>query len=119
MAGGATAVVHGYLAKDPEQRGEVVSFTIPVQTRKEGATTWWRVACFGKQGQAAATYLRKGSYVVVSGRAEVREYEGKNGKGFSLELAASNWEFGPKTEPREATAAPAASGAPLDDDLPF
>jgi single-stranded DNA-binding protein len=118
MAGGATAVVHGYLAKDPETRGEVVTFSIPVQTRKDGATTWWRVATFGKQGQAAAQYLKKGSYVVVSGRAEMREYEGKQGKGFSLELAASGWEFGPKVEPREAAPVGANAG-PVDDDLPF
>lgn len=51
-------------------------------------TTWWRVKAFGKRAEAAAN-VRKGDRLVVTGRAELRTYERKDGgEGYSLEVLA-------------------------------
>jgi len=91
--------VTGRLAQDPETRtagsSTVTTLVIPVDTgwgdRK--TTTWWRASLWGKRGEKAAEFLRKGQWVSVSGSAKIREYEGKNGKGFSAEVEANDWSF--------------------------
>ncbi len=53
--------------------------------RKDGNTTkksthWHRVVVFGAQAKLCATYLKKGSPVLVEGSIEVRTYTDKEGK---------------------------------------
>jgi len=89
----------GRLAQDPETRTAgsttVTTLVIPVDTgfgdRK--VTTWWRASVWGARGEKAAEYLRKGSWVAVNGEASIREYDGKNGRGFSAEVNAASWSF--------------------------
>jgi len=42
-------------------------------------TAWVRCALFGKQGEALAQYLKKGSKVFVSGEFSLNEYQAKDG----------------------------------------
>lgn len=90
MAGALNGTVCGYLAKDPERRGEVVSLSIPVSKGRDKPTTWVRVACFKQTADFAEQYLRKGTFVTCTGRMELREWESNGKKGSSLEMAASD-----------------------------
>jgi single-strand DNA-binding protein len=62
---------------------------------KEGgeSTTWVRCAVFGKRAEGLAKVVEKGSTVAVRGTLTVREYEGQNGKGFSVECRADDVEL--------------------------
>lgn len=101
----ANMTLVGRLARDPDVRTShkgttVCTLTVPVDTGwgDNKTTTWWRVSLFGKRGESAGQYLRKGSWVSVSGPASVREYDKKDGtKGWSAEVTANDWSFvGPK-----------------------
>jgi len=54
-------------------------------------TMFFNVDIWGKSGEAAGKILADGAAVVVSGKLAVREYEGKNGKGYSLDVRADDW----------------------------
>ncbi len=49
-------------------------------TRQE-RTEWHNITVWGKQGEACAQYLKKGSSVYIEGRISYREYEAKDGSG--------------------------------------
>jgi len=116
----AILTITARLARDPEQRRSqsgtsITTLTLPVDTGwgDNKTTTWWKVTLFGKRGESAAQHLAKGQWVCVSGSASVREYEGKNGKGFSPEMVASDWSFvGPKEKREEQWKAPVSNGDP-------
>ena len=59
------------------------------------ATMFFNVDIWGRSGEAAGKILSDGSAIVVAGKLTVREYEGKNGKGYSLDVRADDW-----TKPR-------------------
>ena len=101
MASLAKVVLIGYLGGDPElkQQGQgdpVCNFSVATSFRPRDGdeeTAWWRIAAWGKQGEACAQYLRKGSQVYVEGRLKVREYESKGATRFSLDVTASMVQF--------------------------
>tara|TARA_R110000822_G_scaffold97108_5_gene220649 strand:+ start:930 stop:1319 length:390 start_codon:yes stop_codon:yes gene_type:complete len=127
----ATIVLTGRLASDPERRSTnsgttVVELVIPNDSGwgEHKVTTWWRATLFGKRAEVAAEYLRKGSWVTVTGDPAVEEYERRaGGKGFSPKIKATSWEFvGPKVE--AGASAPRPAGTPpnsysSDDSVPF
>jgi single-strand DNA-binding protein len=73
-------VIVGNLGRDPEMRytpsgTPVTNFNIATSRKYTGSdgqqvkeTTWFRVSVFGKQAEACAQYLKKGSAVLVEGR---------------------------------------------------
>ncbi|MGH2592000.1 MAG: single-stranded DNA-binding protein [Anaerolineae bacterium] len=73
-------VIVGNLGRDPEMRytpsgTPVTSFNVATNRKYTGSdgqqvkeTTWFRVSVFGKQAEACATYLKKGSAALVEGR---------------------------------------------------
>jgi single-strand DNA-binding protein len=73
-------VVVGNLGRDPEMRytasgTPVTSMNVATNRKYTGSdgqvvkeTTWFRVSVFGKQAEACAQYLKKGSSVLVEGR---------------------------------------------------
>ena len=123
MAGSFSGTVVGYVAKDPEARGNgPMGFSIPVSKGKDKPTTWVRVTAWGKTAEYVAQYIRKGSLVSVTGQLELREYESAKGKGFSLEMNASNitsFRTDAGSAPAPTPAAGNAFGGPSDDDLAF
>lgn len=87
----------GNLGGDPESRQvgdrQVCNFTVAVNGRRDDPPTWVRVAVWGAQADACQRFLAKGRQVIVTGAARLREYEGKNGKGVSLEVDARDVTF--------------------------
>lgn len=87
----------GNLGSDPETRQvgdrQVCNFSVAVNGRRDDPTTWVRVAVWGAQADACQRFLAKGRQVIVTGAARLREYEGKNGKGVSLEVDARDVTF--------------------------
>lgn len=92
MARGINKVILvGNLGNDPEtkytQGGMAVTkvslATTSVRKNREGEqveeTQWHRVTFFGKLGEIAGEYLRKGSQVYVEGSIRYSEHEGNDG----------------------------------------
>ena len=123
MAGTFSGTVVGYVAKDPEARGNgPMGFSIPVSKGKDKPTTWVRVSCWGKTAEYVAQYIKKGSLVSVSGSIELREFESAKGKGTSLEMNASSvTSFRTDSAPASGGgfAQKPSFGGPGDDDLTF
>ncbi len=86
------AILVGNLGNDPETRytqgGMAVTkislATTSVRKDRDGnnqeKTEWHRVTFFGKLGEIAAEYLRKGSQVYVEGRISYSEHTGDDGQ---------------------------------------
>jgi single-strand DNA-binding protein len=115
----ANVTITGRLARDPESSTtssgtSMVKLTIPVNNRRTDSTTWWTATLFGKAGDAAARFLRKGSWVCVSGEAHVRTYDKRDGStGVSAEVDNARFNFvGPKQDDGHAqhTEQPADNG---------
>jgi single-strand DNA-binding protein len=59
---------------------------------KQDRTEWHRVVAWGKLGEQAGEFLKKGKLVFVEGRMQTREYEGKDGiKRKTFEIVASTF----------------------------
>jgi single-strand DNA-binding protein len=96
MSGKATIDIVGLVAKDPELRytGEgkaVCSFSIPVQERKDGETTWYKITAWEKQAETINQYVTKGSWLWVRGVPKVETWE-KDGET-KAQLAVTLREF--------------------------
>lgn len=90
-------ILMGRLTADPEKKG-AVSFTLAVDRRfkKEGeqAADFIRIVCFGKLGDFAEAYLRKGTKILVEGRIQTGNYTNKEGqKVYTTDVIADNIEF--------------------------
>lgn len=83
--------ITGNIGKDAELKttgkGDAfATFSVACQKKKDAPTTWYRVAVFGKRGEALCQYLTKGSKVTVIGDFEVREYQKDGQTKTSLEI---------------------------------
>jgi single-strand DNA-binding protein len=119
------AILIGNLTRDPELRAlpsgiQVASFSVAtnrVWKDKNGAkqenTDYHNVVVFGRQGETAAQYLKKGSSVLVEGRMQTRSWDDKGSgeKKYRTEVIADRIQFGPRREggaPSAGGQAPAA-----------
>jgi len=87
----AQIIIVGNLTKDPDLRftpsgDAVANFTIAVNERikegtewKDGEPSFYEVKAWRRLGEDAAETLTKGSRVIVSGKAKIEKYEGKDG----------------------------------------
>ena len=108
-------------------------------------TEWHNVALFGRLGEIAAEYLRKGSQVYIEGRLRTRKWQDKEGRDrYTTEIVGNEMqmlggrggaggaaaggppggyaESGSRGEPSENISAGAGAGASnqeFDDDIPF
>ena len=134
-------IISGNLTRDPETQttpgGSAVTHLSVAVNRKRASTTetiFVRVSAWGKTGENAAKYLRKGRGVIVSGPLRATAYIDRDGQARpSLEIDADDIEFigGQRSgENREPAAAPAGTAAPApvpetaytavtDEDIPF
>ncbi len=102
-------VLIGRLTQDPEARttpsGQNVT-TINMATnrvwndasgRKE-ATEFHRVVAWGKLGDIASNYLKKGALVMIEGRLQTRSWDDKETgkKRYMTEIIAENLQMGPR-----------------------
>jgi single-strand DNA-binding protein len=155
MARGVNKVILvGNLGADPETRSMPSGMTVTNiriatseswKDKASGAqqerTEWHSIALFGRLGEIAAEYLRKGSQVFVEGKLRTRKWQDKQGNDrFTTEIIADNMQMlggraggapaasgadrgsGASTPPREdydQSPAPAGGKEEFDDDIPF
>lgn len=158
MARGINKVILvGNLGNDPEtkytQGGMAVTrislATTSIRKDRDGnnqeRTEWHRVVFFGKLGEIAGEYLRKGSQVYVEGSIRYDKYTGQDGvEKYSTDIIADEMQMlggrgegggggerAPRPQrqeygggaPAQRRPAPAAQPAPMDDfgddDIPF
>jgi len=151
-------ILVGNLGADPETRSMPSGMTVTNiriatseswKDKSSGAqqerTEWHSIALFGRLGEIAAEYLRKGSQVFVEGKLRTRKWQDKQGNDrYTTEIIADNMQMlgargggmggggmggagaergGGSAPPRDdydQTAAPAGSGKEdFDDDIPF
>jgi single-strand DNA-binding protein len=141
-------ILIGNLGRDPETRftnsgSSVTNFSIATKESfadksgtRQDRTDWHNIIVWGKQGEACAQYLKKGSPVYIEGRISYREYEAKDGSGKRkvTEIVAMRVQFlssrggapaGDEAGESRGRAAAAGGGggdevAPMDDeDIPF
>jgi single-strand DNA-binding protein len=163
MARGVNKVILvGNLGQDPEVRytanGAAVA-NISVATteqwtdrqsgQKQERTEWHRVVMFGRLGEIAGEYLKKGSQVYLEGKLQTRKWQDQNGQDrYTTEIVANEMQmlggrgggssdynsqgFGGGAPSRQQPAAQPQGGGPapsapaggsnfddFDDDIPF
>jgi single-strand DNA-binding protein len=143
-------ILIGHLGADPETRAMPSGTTVAnirmatTESFKDKTgewqerTEWHNVALFGRMGEVAGEYLRKGSQVYVEGRLRTRKWQDKQGNDrYSTEIVANDMQMlggrgggtregggAESREPREAReqAEPVTSSTErdgFDDDIPF
>lgn len=108
MARGINKVILiGNLGADPETRAMPSGTTVAnlriatseswrdKQTgEQQERTEWHRVALFGRLGEIAAEYLRKGSQVYIEGSLRTRKWQDKQGnERYSTEIVANEMQM--------------------------
>ncbi|MFO8155257.1 MAG: single-stranded DNA-binding protein [Pseudomonadota bacterium] len=101
------AIIIGNLGADPEirytQNGAAVA-NINVATteswkdKQSGEqrenTEWHRVVMFGRLGEIAGEYLKKGSKVYIEGRLQTRKWQGQDGQDrYTTEIVANDMQM--------------------------
>ena len=149
-------IIVGNLGADPETRytasgGAICKIRLATSEQwtdkntgqKQERTEWHRVTLFGKLGEIAGEYLKKGRQVYIEGSLRTDKYTDKDGvEKFSTEIIASEMQMlggmgGERSEgagpPRERSQRGPSSGPPSssgprnappadsfdDDDIPF
>jgi single-strand DNA-binding protein len=120
-----SVTVSGRLGADVELRttggGEsVASLRIAVSAGKD-STVWLETTVWSKLAEVCAAHLKKGSFVVASGRLKDDSYTNKDGINITRTgMTAYAVEFGPKQDSGSTPQpAKAQAPAPVQDDLPF
>ena len=139
MRGANIAILVGNLGNDPDVKytqGGMAITTISVATTyarkdKDGnqqeKTEWHRVKLFGKLGEIAGEYLKKGSQVFIRGRIEYGSYEKDGVKQYTTDIVADEMQMlGSKgggeqqsERPRRQRQEPKPASDFADDDIPF
>jgi single-strand DNA-binding protein len=158
MARGVNKVILvGNLGADPETRSMPSGMTVTNiriatseswKDKASGAqqerTEWHSIALFGRLGEIAAEYLRKGSQVFVEGKLRTRKWQDKQGNDrFTTEIIADNMQMlggraggggapsgggersagggAPPRDDYDQSSAPTPAGGKedFDDDIPF
>ena len=94
----------GYLGKDPESKftptgKKVCHFSMGITQRWKSAgetkehTEWANVEAWGKLGEVAQQYLKKGSLVFVEGRLKTDRYEDKGETKYFTKVVALSLQF--------------------------
>ena len=152
MARGINKVILvGNLGADPETRAMPSGTTVAnlrIATseswrdkqsgEQQERTEWHRVVLFGRLGEIAAEYLKKGSQVYIEGSLRTRKWQDKQGtERYSTEIVADSMQMlgsragsgEPRGEPMGQKPAEAKAAAPakkpagkfddMEDDIPF
>jgi single-strand DNA-binding protein len=104
-------IVAGNLTRDPETRtissGQTVTsfglatnrfWTDKETGQKQKQTEYHNIVVWGKLGELAQEYLKKGSLAFVEGRLQTNVWEDQQGnKRSKTEIVAEKLQFGPKT----------------------
>ena len=108
MARGVNKVILiGHLGADPESRAMPSGMTVAnlrlattenwkdkQSGEQQERTEWHSVALFGRLGEIAAEYLRKGSQVYIEGRLRTRKWQDKEGRDrYTTEIVGSEMQM--------------------------
>jgi single-strand DNA-binding protein len=108
MARGINKVILiGHLGADPETRAMPSGMTVAnlrlatteswkdkQSGEQQERTEWHSVALFGRLGEIAAEYLRKGSQVYIEGRLRTRKWQDKEGRDrYTTEIVGSEMQM--------------------------
>lgn len=138
------AILMGRLTRDPEVRYAandsgmaIVRYTLAVDRRRTGndgqSADFINCVAFGKTGEFAEKYFRKGMKILITGRIQTGSYTNQEGQRiYTTEVVVENQEFTESKRASEEAAAaapsapqpaqPAAAAAPTDampEPLPF
>lgn len=118
-------ILMGRLTKDPEVRYAandsgmaIVRYTLAVDRRRTGndgqSADFINCVAFGKTGEFAEKYFRKGMKILISGRIQTGSYTNQEGQRiYTTEVIVEDQEFTEsKRASEEAAAASAAAPAP-------
>jgi single-strand DNA-binding protein len=100
-------ILVGHLGADPETRAMPSGMTVAnirIATseswkdkqsgEQQERTEWHSVALFGRIGEIAAEYLRKGSQVYIEGRLRTRKWQDKQGNDrYTTEIVANDMQM--------------------------
>ncbi len=142
-----TVILGGNLGADPETRympsgGAVTNIRVATTDswrdkesgEQQERTEWHSVALFGRLGEIAGEYLRKGRQVYIEGRLRTRKWQDRDGNDrYTTEIIANEMQMlGGRADAGGAPARPAPAAAPaaaaaggtsdsgdFDDDIPF
>src|SRR3989338_8905195 len=109
----------GNLTQDPEMRstqtGQTVT-TLNMATNrawtdkngeKQTAAEFHRVVAWGRLGEIANQYLKKGGLLMIEGRIQTRSWTDQtNNKRYTTEIVAESLQLGPRTAPAGNTDRP-------------
>lgn len=126
-------IIMGRLTRDPDVRytqGQeslcVARYTLAVDRRQkkdsEPAADFINCVAFGKAGEFAEKYLKKGTKLIVSGRIQTGSYTNKdNQKVYTTDVVAEEQEFAEskRTDSTEETSDFQNIPEGIEDDLPF
>src|SRR4030081_3263114 len=134
MARGVNKVILiGTLGADPETRSMPSGMTVTNiriatneswKDKASGAqqerTEWHSIALFGRLGEIAAEYLRKGSQVYIEGKLRTRKWQDKQGTDrYTTEIIADNMQMlggrGGGAPGERSTGGGAAAAGPRDE----
>ena len=100
----------GRLTADPQLRStasgtQVASFSIATNRvwndkngQKQEAVEFHNVVVWGRQAELASRFLNKGSLLLVEGRLQTRDWEGKDGqKRKTTEIVCERQQLGPRS----------------------
>jgi single-strand DNA-binding protein len=108
MARGINKVILiGNLGRDPEVRympsgGAVANLAVATSESWKDKTTgenqerteWHRVVMFGRLGEIAGEYLKKGSKVYIEGKLQTRKWQGQDGQDrYTTEIVANEMQM--------------------------
>ena len=111
------AVIVGTLGKDPEIKyasngNAVVNISVATNEswkdretgEKQERTEWHRIVMFGKLGEIASQYLKKGSQAYFEGRIKTSKWQDESGANrYSTEIVANQMEMLGRRSDNEAT----------------
>ena len=123
-------ILIGRLVADPELRyaasngKPVANFRLAVNRRfdKENRADFFRVVVWGKQGEAVAKYLKKGSQCAINGRIQTDRYTDDDGAvRYSTDIVADHVEFLSSNQITDNTVEGDSDVFPVmeDPDIPF
>ena len=140
MASVNKVILIGNLGRDPELKytqNQTPVCNLSVATNevwndksgeRQQRTEWHRVVVWGRQGENASKYLKKGSQVYVEGSLATRQWEDRDGqKRYTTEVKALTVQFLDRRGDQGSASTPFDGGEPFpdqdkkypDDDIPF
>src|SRR3989338_11710189 len=113
--------VLGRLTADPQLRStaggaQVASFSVATNRvwndasgAKKEAVEFHNIVIWGRQAEGASRFLTKGSLVLIEGRLQTRDWEGKDGqKRRTTEIICERMQLGPRPMGSKTSSEPVA-----------